>query len=85
MRRALFDLGFEPIADTTLFIRRTPGYMVVIVYVDDLLFVAAMKEEIKAFYRELTKKFKCKEIGYIDRSLARLISLVGLFCVKRMA
>ena len=72
LRRALLDLGFEPTADPTLFIRRTPGYMAVIVYVDDLLFAAATKEETKALYGELTKKFKSKEIGYIDRASGQL-------------
>ena len=68
----MLDRGFEPTADPTLFIRRAPGYMVVMVYVDDLLFAAATKEETKAFYGELTKKCKCKEIGCIDRVSGQL-------------
>ena len=72
LRKALFELGFEATADPTIFMRKEPRYMLVIIYVDDMLFAALTPEENQAFFEVLIKKFKCKSTGYIGRISGKL-------------
>jgi len=71
LKNALIDIGFEQsIADESIFVYNKNGsYIILAVYVDDILALAKTQDEIQFVYESLSRKFKLRNLGPVKKFL----------------
>ncbi|TMC16799.1 MAG: hypothetical protein E6J34_19505, partial [Chloroflexi bacterium] len=71
LKDALIEIGFEQsIADESIFVYDKNGfYIIIAVYVDDILALAKTHDEIQFVYKSLSQKFKLRNLGPVKKFL----------------
>jgi Reverse transcriptase (RNA-dependent DNA polymerase)/Integrase core domain/gag-polypeptide of LTR copia-type len=71
LKQALIDIGFEQsVADESIFIYdHNDMYIILAVYVDDILAFAASQHEIQFVFNALSSKFKLRNLGPVKKFL----------------
>ena len=71
LKQALLDLGFkQSIADESIFILNNGSiYIILAVYVDDILVLAATQDQIQSIFTSLSAKFKLRNLGPVKKFL----------------
>ena len=71
LKQALIDIGFEQsIADESIFIYdHNDMYIILAIYVDDILALAASQREIQFVFDALSRKFKLRNLGPVKKFL----------------
>ena len=68
-------MGLESMSDKCVYIKdATNGYVIVCLYVDDMLIIGSKNDIIKATKRMLTSEFDMKDLGVVDVILGMKIS-----------
>ena len=68
-------MGLESMSDKCMYIKdATNGYVIVCLYVDDMLIIGSNNDIIKATKRMLTSEFDMKDLGVVDVILGMKIS-----------
>ena len=69
------QMGLESMCDKCLYIKDTAnGYVIVCLYVDDMIIIGSNNDIIKATKRMLTSEFDMKDLGVVDVILGMKIS-----------
>src|SRR2546423_2093306 len=71
LKNALIEIGFEQsIADESIFVYdKNDSYIILAVYVDDILTLAKTQQEIQFVFNELSRKFKLRNLGPVKKFL----------------